>query len=78
MPVFRTRLKAALTGLVRTCAVALVGTGIALSATAGTASANEKYAAFVVDANNGKVLFNRFGDDLRYPCLLYTSPSPRD
>ncbi|WP_246722552.1 D-alanyl-D-alanine carboxypeptidase [Aureimonas sp. OT7] len=70
MLVFRTRLKAALTGLARTCAVALVGTGIVLSATAGKASANEKYAAFVVDANNGKVLFNRFGDDLRYPASL--------
>ncbi|KAA0971233.1 D-alanyl-D-alanine carboxypeptidase [Aureimonas fodinaquatilis] len=34
------------------------------------AAANEKYAAFVIDANNGKVLFNRYADDKRYPASL--------
>ncbi len=70
MPVFRTRLKAALSGLARQCGVAVVGVGLLLPALGSTAAANEKYAAFVIDGNNGKVLFNRFGDDLRYPASL--------
>lgn len=34
------------------------------------AEANPKYAAFVIDANNGKVLFSRYADSPRYPASL--------
>ena len=37
---------------------------------AGKASANPKYAAYVIDANNGQVLFARNADARRYPASL--------
>ena len=33
-------------------------------------SAAERYAGFVIDANNGKVLFSKYADDPRYPASL--------
>lgn len=36
----------------------------------GAASANPKYAGIVVDAKNGKVLYNEDADSLRYPASL--------
>jgi len=35
-----------------------------------SAHANDKYAAFVIDAQNGKVLFSRYADSRRYPASL--------
>ena len=35
-----------------------------------SALANDKYAAFVIDAQNGKVLFSRYADSRRYPASL--------
>ena len=37
---------------------------------AGNATANERYAAYVLDANTGKVLFSRNSDARRYPASL--------
>ncbi len=34
------------------------------------AEANPRYAAYVIDANNGRVLFSRFGDEKRFPASL--------
>ncbi|RZI59714.1 MAG: D-alanyl-D-alanine carboxypeptidase, partial [Zymomonas sp.] len=34
------------------------------------ASSEERYAGFVIDANNGKVLFSKNADDLRFPASL--------
>ena len=34
------------------------------------AAAAERSAAFVIDANNGKVLYSKFADDLRFPASL--------
>ncbi|TCD13226.1 D-alanyl-D-alanine carboxypeptidase [Oricola cellulosilytica] len=40
-----------------------------VAATVG-AEANPRYASFVIDANSGKVLHNRYGDAPRYPASL--------
>jgi D-alanyl-D-alanine carboxypeptidase len=37
---------------------------------AAQASANPRYAAYVMDAKTGQVLFNRYGDEQRYPASL--------
>ncbi|MEP0507626.1 MAG: D-alanyl-D-alanine carboxypeptidase family protein, partial [Aurantimonas coralicida] len=37
---------------------------------AGHAEANAKYAGFVIDANNGQVLYNDRADEYRYPASL--------
>jgi len=41
-----------------------------LAGSAGHASANPRYAAYVMDAKTGQVLFNRYGDEQRYPASL--------
>jgi D-alanyl-D-alanine carboxypeptidase len=51
-------------------AVAVLATFFLVIAAAGQASANPKYASFVIDANSGKVLHNRYGDSPRYPASL--------
>ncbi len=48
----------------------IVALGIALAASTGGASANSRYAAYVLDANTGKVLYSRNGDERRYPASL--------
>jgi D-alanyl-D-alanine carboxypeptidase len=53
----------------RMLAVAAIGTGIVVQAPAA-ADANPRYAAIVIDANNGKVLFDRYADEPRYPASL--------
>lgn len=47
----------------------MIGLGAALL-TPSTASANPKYAAFVYDANAGKILFSRNADSYRFPASL--------
>ncbi|MCT8973156.1 D-alanyl-D-alanine carboxypeptidase [Microbaculum marinisediminis] len=51
-----------------------LGIGVAAVATgllsAQPASAEERYAAFVIDALNGNVLFSRYADNRRYPASL--------
>ncbi len=41
-----------------------------MAAAAGQAGANPRYAAYVMDAKTGQVLFNRYGDEQRYPASL--------
>ena len=48
----------------------IVALGVALGAATGAASANSRYAAYVLDANTGKVLFARNADERRYPASL--------
>ena len=46
-------------------------TALALVAgSVGHASANPRYAAYVMDAKTGQVLFNRYGDEQRFPASL--------
>ena len=48
-----------------------VGTALLLShASASDATANPKYAGFVIDANNGRVLYSEKADEYRYPASL--------
>ncbi|RFC62393.1 D-alanyl-D-alanine carboxypeptidase [Fulvimarina endophytica] len=56
-------------GLARTLGIAAVGAGIVLSSPA-TANANSRYAGFVIDANNGQVLYEDQADEYRYPASL--------
>ena len=41
-------------------------------------TANAKYASFVINENTKRIYHNTNADTRNYPCLLYTSPSPRD
>nr|WP_256483428.1 D-alanyl-D-alanine carboxypeptidase [Aliihoeflea sp. 40Bstr573] len=41
-----------------------------IAGAAGHASANPRYAAYVMDAKTGQVLFNRYGDEQRFPASL--------
>ena len=56
--------------LTRLVAVAAIGAGLVLTQTAGASAQNPKYAGFVIDANNGHVLYNDRGDEFRYPASL--------
>lgn len=56
--------------IARTLGVAAVGAALLVQLPVAPAEANPRYAAFVIDANNGKVLFNRYGDEQRYPASL--------
>ncbi len=69
MPIAAT-LKAVSRRFVRTLGVAAVGAGLLVQLPVAGAEANPRYAAFVIDANNGKVLFNRYGDETRHPASL--------
>ncbi|RIY01551.1 D-alanyl-D-alanine carboxypeptidase [Aureimonas flava] len=51
-------------------AAALVGGVVMVATSASAQESAERYAAFVIDANNGKVLFSRNADDRRYPASL--------
>ncbi|WP_245413409.1 D-alanyl-D-alanine carboxypeptidase [Mangrovicella endophytica] len=53
----------------RTAGAAALGATILMQAPAAQA-APERYAAFVIDANNGNVLYARNADDYRYPASL--------
>nr|WP_245195771.1 D-alanyl-D-alanine carboxypeptidase [Aureimonas populi] len=65
------RLKPLVRILSRTLSVAAVGTALLVhGASDASAQSNPRYAAFVIDANNGKVLFNRYGDEARFPASL--------
>ena len=48
----------------------IVALGVALGGTTDRASANQRYAAYVLDANTGQVLFARNADARRYPASL--------
>ena len=48
----------------------LVITLLVVLALGATAEANPKYASFVIDANSGKVLHERYADAQRYPASL--------
>ncbi len=55
----------------RAVTIALLAGGlIGAVAAPQSALANDKYAAFVIDAQNGKVLFSRYADSRRYPASL--------
>ncbi|WP_082653444.1 D-alanyl-D-alanine carboxypeptidase family protein [Aureimonas sp. AU22] len=51
-------------------AAALVGGVVMVATSASAQESPERYSAFVIDANNGKVLFSRNADDRRYPASL--------
>ena len=56
-------------GLTKTFGVVALG-ALLLTQSTALASAAEKYAAFVIDANNGRVLFSKNADDARFPASL--------
>lgn len=70
MPTPASFLKFLSTKFVRTLGVAAIGAGLVVQFPVAPAEANPRYAAFVIDANNGQVLFNRFGDEQRFPASL--------
>ena len=55
--------------LARALAV-LAATAMVVAATAAPSSANSLYAAYVIDANTGQVLFSKDADKRRYPASL--------
>ncbi|MEF2550207.1 SPOR domain-containing protein [Aurantimonas sp. A2-1-M11] len=63
------RLTSAARSLTKVAGIAAFGAGMLLSG-AGHAEANSKYAGFVIDANNGQVLYNDRADEMRYPASL--------
>ncbi|WP_330165912.1 serine hydrolase [Aurantimonas coralicida] len=63
------RLTTAARSLSRFAGVVAFGAGMLLTG-AGHAEANAKYAGFVIDANNGQVLYNDRADEYRYPASL--------
>ncbi|KQT60300.1 MULTISPECIES: D-alanyl-D-alanine carboxypeptidase [unclassified Aureimonas] len=63
------RLKGVASGLAKAVGVVAVTAAI-LAQSSVLASAAERAAAFVIDANNGKVLYSKFADDPRYPASL--------
>lgn len=70
MPIAATFLKDLSRRIVRTVGIAAIGAGLLVQLPVASADANPRYAAFVIDANNGKVLFNRYGDETRHPASL--------
>ena len=50
--------------------IALLATVFVVAGGMGQASANPRYAAYVIDANTGQVLFSRNADARRYPASL--------
>ena len=63
------RLTTAARTLSRFAGVVAFGAGMLLTAV-GHAEANDKYAGFVIDANNGQVLYDDRADEYRYPASL--------
>lgn len=70
MPLEPTHLKKVARNLAKLALAAVIGTGLALSASAPASAANPKYAGFVIDANNGKVLYQDRADEYRFPASL--------
>ena len=66
------RLKIAGRKLSRIAGAVAVGTALLLShaAASDATAANRKYAGFVIDANNGQVLYSDRADEYRYPASL--------
>ncbi|MBP0615431.1 D-alanyl-D-alanine carboxypeptidase [Jiella sp. KSK16Y-1] len=65
------QLRRAARSAIKLSAVAVIGAGVLLSGATGEAgAANPKYAGFVIDANNGKVLYQDRADEYRYPASL--------
>lgn len=56
--------------VVKLCFLALVTALLSMVATTGTASANSKYAALVIHADTGDILFDRYSTQKRYPASL--------
>ncbi|MEO3999782.1 D-alanyl-D-alanine carboxypeptidase [Mesorhizobium sp. CAU 1732] len=48
----------------------LIAATVVMAGATGQAAANPRYAAYVMDANTGQVLFSRNGDAKRYPASL--------
>jgi D-alanyl-D-alanine carboxypeptidase len=48
----------------------LIAATVVMAGATGQAAANPRYAAYVIDANTGQVLFSRNGDAKRYPASL--------
>ena len=61
---------AKLKNLFRVALKVVAAFGLLLTVTAGTASANSKYAGLVIDAKTGKTLYASSADSLRYPASL--------
>ena len=71
VPIDLSQFRRAARTFTRMIAVAVVGAGMCLSGGTGAAdAANPKYAGFVIDANNGKVLYQDRADEYRYPASL--------
>ena len=70
MPFDLTDLRTIARTLSRVVSAAIIGAGLTLAGTSGAAAANPKYAGFVIDANNGKVLYQDRADEYRYPASL--------
>ena len=56
-------------GKARAVAAVAIGVGVLMIHTAH-AEANSRYAGFVIDANNGQVLYEDRADEYRYPASL--------
>ncbi|MEF2073254.1 D-alanyl-D-alanine carboxypeptidase [Consotaella aegiceratis] len=63
-------LKSATACLVKIVGAVAVGAVFATQLSTPAAAANEKYAGFVIDANNGNVLYSSHADEPRYPASL--------
>ena len=58
------------TPLGKSVGIAAVTAALLLQSSSFAAAAAERYAGFVIDANNGKVLFSKNADDARFPASL--------
>ncbi len=71
MPLTLSTITAAAKRLTNCLMTAVLVGGVVMAATSASAQESpERYAAFVIDANNGKVLFARNADERRYPASL--------
>ena len=66
---FLPRLKAVTAAFGKSLCLAAIGSALCLTQVSA-ADANSRYAGFVIDANNGKVLYEDRADDYRYPASL--------
>ncbi|WP_182084559.1 D-alanyl-D-alanine carboxypeptidase family protein [Aureimonas sp. ME7] len=71
MPQAFTSIRAAAKRMSRSLMAAALGSSVLLNASiAHSQAADERYSAIVIDASNGKVLFDRSADERRYPASL--------
>lgn len=70
MPIAFIRRPRFLDGLAKLVGAVTLGATLLVQAPAANAQSNEKYAAFVIDAGSGKVLFDRYADEPRFPASL--------